>query len=228
MPAAQTSAAFVHECEHTGAVTTEPELLADVELAFEITGRGLRPWPDPHPDRSPPEEQYSRLLDPAKWRIIGARADAWFMALADNGVAVIERNMSVDWHDPPGPVITRTDRIVPIAAGALPIVVARSRLEDVDDAGVTLGVGRPSVLVALFPDCGCDACDSGSQDEVDNLDRHMLGIVAGRFRRLTRRGRQITTIDADGSSGSGKFGRGERAESSPILAAGTSSPAHRG
>ena len=191
-------------------MTTEPELLTAVELAFEITGRGLRPWPDPHPDRSPLAEQYSRLLDPAKWRIIGARSDAWSKALTDNGVAVIERDVSVDWQDPPGPAITRTDRIVPVAAGALPIVVARSRLDDIDDAGVVLGVGHPSVLVALFPDCGCDACDSGSQDELDHLDRHMLGIVAGRFRRLTRRGRQITTIDADGSSGSGKFGRGER------------------
>jgi hypothetical protein len=192
-------------------VTTEPELLAAVDVAFEITGRGLRPWPDPHPDRSPLTEQYSRLLDPAKWRIIGARADAWFEALAESGVAEIERNVSADWQDAPGPVVTRTDRIVPTAAGALPIVVARSRLEDIDDAGVTLGVGHPSVLVALFPDCGCDACDSGSQDELDNLDRHMLGIVAGRFRRLTRRGRQITVIDANGWSGAGKFRRGELA-----------------
>jgi hypothetical protein len=192
-------------------VATETELLTAVELAFEFTGRELTPWPDPHPDRSPREEEYSRLLDPAKWRIIGARADAWFTALVDNGLAGVERNVTVDWQDPPGPAITRTDRIVPIVTGALPIAVARGRLEDIDDAGVTVGVGHPSVLVALFPDCGCDACDSGSQDELDRLDQHMLGIVAGRFRRLTRRGRQITAIDADGSSGSGTFRRGERA-----------------
>ena len=204
MVVARTSAAFVHECEHTGAVTTEPELLTAVERAFEITGRGYAPWPDPHPDRSPPEEQYSRLLDPAKWRILGARADAWFMALAENGLAVVERDVAVEWPEGRGAYIARTDRLVPLAPGALPIVIARSRLADLDDAGVILGVGDPPVLVSLCPDCGCDACDSGSQNDLDNLDRHLRGIVAGTFRRLTRGDRQITVIDEDGWSTRGR------------------------
>jgi hypothetical protein len=188
---------------------TEHELLTAVDAAFEITGRGLTPWPDPHPDRSPRGEEYSRLLDPAKWRILGARAEAWIEVLGDSSSATVERNVPVEWPVEPGPVITRTDRLVPSAAGALPLLVARSRLEDIHDAGITLGVGDPPVLVSLFPDCGCDACDSGSQNELDELDRYITGVVSGTFRRLSRRGREITVIGDDGWSARGRFGRGE-------------------
>jgi len=46
-------------------VVTEQELLDAVDEAFAVTGRGLAPWPDPHPDRRPRAEEYSRLSDPA-------------------------------------------------------------------------------------------------------------------------------------------------------------------
>lgn len=187
----------------------EPELLAAVDGAFARTGRGLAPWPDPHPDRSPLDEEYSRLLDPAKWRIIGARADAWLIAVVDAGLAVVAPNAALAWRSDPGPVISRTDGVVPRAAGGLPLVVARSRLGDIDDAGVVLGVGDPAVCVTWFPDCGCDACDSGSQDELDHLDVHILGIVSGAFRRLSDGGREITVIGDGGWSASGQFVRHE-------------------
>jgi hypothetical protein len=191
------------------------ELLAAVDRAFAATGRGLAPWPDPHPDRSPPDEEYSRLLDAAKWRILGARARAWVVALVDAGAAVVEPDAPVSWQAAPGPEISGADRVVPRAAGALPMIVARSRLGDLDDAGVTLGVGDPAVCVGWFPDCGCDACDSGSQDALDELDRHIAGIVSGTFRRLSRGSRTITVLDADGWSASG-FSGGHR-EVSAVL-----------
>ena len=179
------------------------ELLAAVNRAFEVTGRGLSPWPDPHPDRSPLDEEYSRLLDPAKWWIVGARARAWMVALVAAGGADVAPDASVVWAATPTTVISGADRVVPRAAGARPLVLARSRLGDLDDAGVTLGLGDPAVCVGWFPDCGCDACDSGSQHALDELDRHLLGIVTGTFRRMSRGTRTITAIDADGWSGSG-------------------------
>jgi hypothetical protein len=106
-------------------------------------------------------------------------------------------------------VISRTDRAVPLVAGALPLVVRRSRLEDVDDAGVVLGIGDPAVCNTWFPECGCDACDSGSQDEVDHLDERILGVVSGTFRRLSDSSRQITVVGENGWSGSGQFDRRE-------------------
>ncbi len=194
---------------HDGVVIAEFELLAAVEAAFAITGQGLAPWPDPHLDRSPLEEEYSRLLDPAKWRIIGARADAWLVALVDAALAIVERDASVRWRVEPGPQISRTDRVGAFADGALPLIVARSRLGGVADAGVTLGLGDPVTCLAWFPHCGCDACDSGSHSELDHLDRHIVGVVTGSFRRLTDGKREITVLDDNGWSASGQFQRRE-------------------
>ena len=194
-------------------VVTEQELLDAVDEAFAVTGRGLAPWPDPHPDRRPREEEYSRLSDPAKWRIIGARADAWVVALPAAGLAEVERDAAIRWEAPPGTVLSRADRLVPHVAGGLPLVVARSRLGPVDDAGVTLGVGDPAVVIGWIPDCGCDACDSGSQDVLDELDEVIVGVVSGAFRRVVSGDRVITVIGTDrwnaSSSGSGGFDRGE-------------------
>jgi hypothetical protein len=186
-------------------VTTDAELLAAVDAAFEVTGKGLESWPAPHPDRPPLEEEYSRLTDATKWRILGARAEAWIVALADAGLAVVEPNAAIQWAAAPGTVISRTDRVVPHAAGALPLVVARSRMGDVDDAGVTLGAGDPAVCVTAIPSCGCDACDSGSRRELDELDAHLLGIVTGAFRRLSAGDRKITVIGPGTRSASGPF-----------------------
>ena len=36
---------------------------------------------------------------------------------------------------------------------------------------LTLGVGDPAVCIGWLPDCGCDACDSGSPNELEQLDR---------------------------------------------------------
>ena len=157
----------------------------------------------------PLDEEYSRLLDPGKWRIVGARADAWMVALVDSGLAVVEGNVSVSWREQPGPDISRTDRVVPLATGALPLSVARSRLGDVDDAGVVLGLGDPAVLIDWFPDCGCDACDSGSRNELDHFDERMAVIVSGAFRRLSDGNRTITVYGEHGWSASGPFGRRE-------------------
>jgi Family of unknown function (DUF6226) len=187
----------------------EVKLLAAVDAAFEITGRGLARWPDPHADRSPRDDEYSRLNDPGKWRLVGARADAWLVALTDTGLAAVEHDTSIQWRATPGTVISRSDRIVPFAAGALSLVVARSRLGDIDDAGVTLGVGDPAICVTWFPHCGCDACDSGSQDELDRLDAYVSSIVSGAFRRLFAGDREITVLGDGVWSASGTFGRHE-------------------
>ena len=174
-----------------------------VNEAFLGTSRGLAPWADPHPDRSPGDEEYSRLTNPQRWRIIGARAEAWFVALEAAGLAIVKRSDVINWATTPGPVISRTDRLVPLAVQAIPLVLARSGLGDVDDAGVVLGVGDPAVEIERFPDCGCDACDSGSQDELENFDAHLIGVVTGKFRRLSRRDQMIMTL-GDGWRASGR------------------------
>lgn len=188
------------------------EIRAAVDAAFRTTGRILDPWADPHaqphsPDRwDAAEAEYSRCLDPAKWRVVDARFDAWQIALSGLGLASVERDVGIEqvgeWHTRLG----RADRIVPVRPGALPIVGLLTRVamaggtHQSDDivrtqrtaptdqigGGVTVGVGDPAVLVAILPDCGCDACDSGSQAELDQMGEYLLDVVTGNFQHLRR------------------------------------------
>ena len=146
---------------------------------------------------------------------MGARADAWLAALEQANLAAVQRDATVRWVVQPGTHLSRLDRAVPRRPDALPLVVGRSRIGDVDDAGVTFGVGDAAVCVAWLPECGCDACDSGSQNELDQVDRLVLGVVSGTFRRLTSGSRQITQLDLNGWSASGAF---EHREVDAVLA----------
>ena len=184
-------------------------LLATVDDAFATSAAGLRAWVDPHPDRMPADEEYSRCLDPGKYRMVGARADAWLMAVERLGLAAVSTDVKVMWSQPPGTRITRTAVARPAAQGAIAMVVARSRIGDVADAGVVIGAGSPAVSCAALPECGCDACDSGSQDLLDELDEMVHSVISGRFRRLTRGRREITVRSQGGWSASGNFRRGE-------------------
>ena len=121
-------------------------------------------------------------------------------------LAEIEVEIEVEWQEPLGTLVTRTDRARPQAPGALPLIVTRNRLGDVEDAGIALGVGDPAFVLLVTPDCGCDACDSGSQDALDELDEHILSAVTGSYRRLWRGKREITVISED-HRGSRGFGR---------------------
>ncbi len=173
------------------------DLTAEVEAAFTRSSAGLERWDDPHPppERIVSDEEYSRLTNPAKWRIIGARADAWIDALVALGLATVERDADPDWVEAPATNVTRTDVVTPATQNGLPLVVCRSSIEDVPDAGVTLGVGDPVVRIAFIPDCGCDACDSGSQDVIDHLDSYIRPVVSGEFRHLHRGEQSITVLD---------------------------------
>ena len=136
---------------HDGDVVAEAELRAAVDAAFVVTARELRWWPDPHPDRSPREGGVLRDCLIRESGIVGPRADTWLIALVECGLAVVEANASVSWRGKLGSVISRTDRIAPLVAGALPLTFARSWLGDVDDARLILGLGDPAGLHRPVP-----------------------------------------------------------------------------
>ena len=179
------------------------ELVAAVDAAFVETGRGLPGWPDPHPDRRPLEEEYSRVTNPQRWEILAARAEAWFEALTDAGLAEIEPEAEVVWLEPPRFTAARTVRAVPRAPGAIPLVVAMTGFEEVEWPGVAIGAGDPAAVMEVIPDCACDACDSGSQDALDVLDEYVLCVVTGAYRKLWRGRREITVYAEDHMSWSG-------------------------
>lgn len=191
--------------------------MTTLEGLFAQRDPGLIVWPDPHPDRSPLQEEYSRVTDPARWRLLGARADAWVGALAAHGLSQVKPIYpdQIEWQEAPGPLLTSAVLVQPTAPGALPLVVARSRIDDIPDAGVTLGIGHPAVCVGWFPDCGCDACDTGGADELAHLDQYLRGVVTGQYRRLTRDGEVIVALgDTEFSS----TGMSERDQVAAVLA----------
>ena len=191
------------------AVVTSSELLRAVDASFSVRARHLPSWPDPHPGRPPTDEEYSRVLDPGKWRIVPARAEAWRDAVVELGLADLEPDTTVRWASEPGLRYARVDRLVPRVGGALALVLAFTAFEGDEINGVTIGAGDPAVTVTVAPTCGCDACDAGSQEVLDAVDEHVLGVVSGRFRHLTRRDRTITVHRADGWSANGAFRPGE-------------------
>ena len=179
------------------------ELVAAVDAAFVEAGRGLSGWRDPHPDRRPLKEEYSRVTNPQRWKILAARAEAWFEALAAAGLAEIEAEAELAWREPPRFPAARTIRAVALAPGAIPLVVAMTGFEGVEWPGVAIGAGDPADVLEVVPDCACDACDYGSQDALDVLDERVICVVTGTYRKLWRGRREITVYSKDRMSWSG-------------------------
>lgn len=173
----------------------ESWLLREVETRFAVTGASTPGWADPHADREPLDEEYSRVTDPRKWRIEGARALAWTAALTGSGLA--ERRALA-----PGDARAGRDgwRLVPGAPGALPLLVLGTPVDGLL-VDLELRVGDPPVGV-LDVDCRCDACDSGSADLLETLDSAWSNVVTGQFVHLEAPGR-VLTGGAEGWSASG-------------------------
>ena len=138
----------------------------------------LPSWPDPHPDlASPAEEEYSRVSDPGRYEVLLQRARVWVEVLCElDGVRSDE--MSAE-----GLRAARGDarrargvRLTSSTPGTAPffVIERHTAWKDVDPPvpGVMVAVGEPDSVIGSLPQCGCDACDDGSEhllDEVDDL-----------------------------------------------------------
>lgn len=161
------------------------DLVGAVERAFEETGRATPSWPDPHPDREVTEEEYSRLTDPGKYRILDARVDAWAAVLDERGVAMLQDRTLASWlpgRGGGGSPVPVEQVLVPRRVGGLGLAVVRWSTAP-QRFGIDLGLIAPgddtAVLLESIPDCGCDACDSGSADLLEQLDDWVLTVVRG-------------------------------------------------
>ena len=206
------------------------QLLSEVEEAFAETGADTPGWEDPHrgpdgEDRDSLEEEYSRCLNPGKYRILWARAEAWTRVLTARGWATREDVESGDlragvrWATPPRLALHRTTVLRPRRPGALPLALARTApdgaagstdLEGGDALilGLVVGIGDPAVSVSTVPDCGCDACDSGSRDLLEDLDRTLLSIIDGSFEVELSPDWSSQRTSFGASGGSGEDGTG--------------------
>lgn len=159
-------------------MVTVDELLARVAHDYEQ----LDPpsWADPHPGmRRPGDEEYSRLTDPVRYRVVHLRARVWIDVLREVLGAVVEML--------PDPVVgtharrfRRGQRVTASCAGTLALLL----LEGETPEGLpvlSIGVLRPELVVAAVPDCGCDACDTGSADLLEAIDEAVVSVIGGPF-----------------------------------------------
>ena len=173
-------------------------LLDEVEAVFVDIGADTPGWEDPHrePDgtlREVLDEEYSRCLDPEKHLILWTRAEAWTRVLTARGWAeetIHEDPAEVRWLPAPSATLCRTTVLHPARIGAHVLVLARTAPDDAASRaerpgaeallpGLVIGLGDPAMPVETLPQCGCDACDSGSADLLETLDVEILSIVDG-------------------------------------------------
>ena len=188
------------------AVTTFPDprrfagagLLPAVDEAFIRLRGDLADWPNPHPGgAAPAEHEYSRVTNPERYRLLAVRADAWIEAVTAAGVGVAEQVAPADvaWqreqHLAPSRVI-----VVRGAAGTQPIVVGVLA----DETFVQIGVGQPVEVLDRQPDCGCDACDTGSVDLLETVDRAFILALSGGVYVVRGRGSSVVRRRLDGWS----------------------------
>jgi hypothetical protein len=149
-----------------------------------VTGASTPGWPDPHADREPADEEYSRCLDPGKFRILDARVTAWEQVLTGRGVAA---SREVDPHElrwltsrRPVDELVRVQVINPVQASG-PSLVLATTLVDGEPFGLDLGLleGGEVLLNGSVPMCGCDACDDGSELLLEEIDDAFLALARG-------------------------------------------------
>ncbi len=170
-------------------MTTTDGLRAQVEARFDLLG--LPSWPHPHPDRSPLEDEYSRLTDPARYGVVHARARLWAQVLSEELGARVDRLPPEESGGSGGGGSRGFDRGVRVTSprpGTLLLLLLERDVRNPRDRAdveplpvLVIAVARPDVVVDLWPDCGCDACDDGSAPLLGALDETIGHVVGGPF-----------------------------------------------
>lgn len=144
------------------------EVRAAVEQALGRLGASTPGWPNPRPDqREATPEENSRCLDPDKYRIVGTRTRAWVAALSDLGLAVAEE-------------VPAGIRLHPTRHhSAVPLLLELMAHQGVADGFLVIRAGDRDVEISRHPECGCDACDFGSDELVQDLDDELEHAVSG-------------------------------------------------
>ena len=166
-------------------MVTASDLQAQVASRFELLD--LPSWINPHPNgASPRAEEYSRVTDPERLRVVHSRARLWAAVLEDMLGAHTETLASGSTTpDDHSEKFDRGVRLTSRRPGALPLLLLERDVPtlpgDATLAVLDIAVGDRGVRVASLPDCGCDACDSGSSDLLDAVDSTIGHVIGGPF-----------------------------------------------
>lgn len=153
--------------------------------AFKALGGQAMGWADPAGlGVSPTDADDGGGVNPARYRVLAVRAQAWATALRETGLASTEL-VSDDpafWRrlSPLG-LADRVLCVLPSREGALPLLFAMHTLDGVAGAQVGLGAGEPGVPIEHFPESGDGGEDTGSAGMLAEFDDVVLSVVTGRF-----------------------------------------------
>jgi hypothetical protein len=175
------------------------DVIAEVTRRFTTHPSGGTRWDDPHEHRDIADAEYSRVSEPERYAVVGARARSWIEALEGLKLGTAQSVEAPLWAH--GSTDARAVLVTPVKADALSIVVVMQSTEGIEDA-VALGVGDPSVLIGMEPFCGCDACDSGSDNLLTAIDDLFTGIMNGEFLYAEGKDWKLT-VGVNGWSASG-------------------------
>ncbi|GAA1979179.1 hypothetical protein GCM10009718_14880 [Isoptericola halotolerans] len=161
------------------------------DLVRRVTERydplGLPSWPSPRPDgEEAREEEYSRVSDPDRYGIVHSRGLAWADVLGELPGITVERLWDADLVGPG--LVGRFDRGVRLTCdrpGTLPVLLLEGDGGRFGERGLVpvlqVSLLRPELEVALLPDCGCDACDLGSEELLTALDDTLTELLRGPY-----------------------------------------------
>ena len=154
-------------------------------VAAVYDAQGLPAWPNPRPDmaEAAPEE-YSRVTEPGRYRIVHARSRAWRDTLAElPGVSVETAEPDAAAVGLATGVDQRCVRVSSSAQGTLDLVLLEQDVRLASGEGtlavLRVAVEQPDLVLDAQPDCGCDACDSGSTDLLEAVDEVVRRVVEG-------------------------------------------------
>lgn len=164
-------------------MTSLAELRGRVVAAYDDLG--LPSWPNPHPSmRTPLDEEYSRVTAPERYRIVHARARVWADQLS--ALPGVSRQELAPVPTAPNDRWSGYDRGVRLTSsveGTLPLLLLERDAPLTDAEGILavtqISVVRPEVVVDAYPDCGCDACDCGSDDLLEAIDEAIRIVIGG-------------------------------------------------
>ncbi len=183
-------------------MTTADALQALVEQRYATLD--VPSWDDPHGTSGPPDEAYSRVTDPDRYRIVHVRARVWAEVLAERlGVQVEPLEPFLD-PEQPSRVVVGGYRLLPPAPGARPMLLAEIEVRDEDEPPLPVldvVLDRPGFTVGSHPHCGCDACDAGSDDELRGIDRSVMEVLTGPYAMLRGDGWTATRGGGHASAG---------------------------
>ncbi|MFI9485394.1 DUF6226 family protein [Promicromonospora sp. NPDC052451] len=155
-------------------------------------------WPNPHEDCEASEEEYSRVTDPGRYRVVALRARAWSRVLG----TVPDIDVEPVAPESLGPDLDGGVRLTSRRPGTLPLLLLeRGPTKDSEVPLVRIGMADPDTELELVPDCGCDACDHGSDDLVRGLDEAVVEAMSGIVLMLAGTWRGVWTPDGGGVGG---------------------------